>query len=137
MRVATETVRWREGELIVFDDSFEHEVWNDSGETRIVLIVDFNHPDLPEKERKRQEDNLEVVGWEEDGPKYVIRGQEGEEGGKTTGSEEEEEERKVDVTVSPSYLILSFGTLVLVVVVVAILGGKGKGDGGRARKKKQ
>ena len=46
--------RGREGELIVFDDSFEHEVWNESGETQIVLIVDFNHPDLPEKERKRQ-----------------------------------------------------------------------------------
>ena len=136
MRVATETVRWREGELIVFDDSFEHEVWNESGETRIVLIVDFNHPDLPEKERKRQEDNLEVVGWEEDGPKYVIRGQEWEEGGKTTKSEEEEE-RKVDVTVSPSSLILCLGVLVLVVLVVARLGGKGKGDGGRARKKKQ
>jgi len=26
MRVANETIEWKEGKIIVFDDSFEHEV---------------------------------------------------------------------------------------------------------------
>lgn len=31
---------------MVFDDSFEHEVWHNGTETRLVLIVDVWHPDL-------------------------------------------------------------------------------------------
>ena len=38
--------RWVEGELLLFDDSFEHEVWNNSPLPRLVLIVDMWHPDL-------------------------------------------------------------------------------------------
>ncbi|MDP9649638.1 aspartyl/asparaginyl beta-hydroxylase domain-containing protein [Paraburkholderia caledonica] len=45
MRVGPETVRWEVGKCIVFDDSFEHEVWNLGSEERIVLIVDVPHPD--------------------------------------------------------------------------------------------
>ncbi|KVL13218.1 hypothetical protein WJ96_13075 [Burkholderia ubonensis] len=47
MRVGTETVRWQVGKCVVFDDSFEHEVWNLGDEDRIVLIVDLPHPDAP------------------------------------------------------------------------------------------
>jgi len=47
MRVGSESVRWQAGKCIVFDDSFEHEVWNLSDEDRIVLIVDFLHPQAP------------------------------------------------------------------------------------------
>jgi hypothetical protein len=36
--------------VIVFDDSFEHRVWNLSNETRIVLLVNFWHVDLAGKE---------------------------------------------------------------------------------------
>ena len=46
MRVGDETRQWREGELLLFDDSFEHEVWNTSEEARLVLIVDLWHPAL-------------------------------------------------------------------------------------------
>lgn len=46
IRIGEETHEWREGELLIFDDSFEHEVWNDSSNERVVLIVDFWHPDL-------------------------------------------------------------------------------------------
>ncbi|KPA90329.1 aspartyl/asparaginyl beta-hydroxylase domain-containing protein [Pseudomonas sp. RHF3.3-3] len=45
MRVGSETVRWQVGRCIVFDDSYEHEVWNLSDEDRIVLIFDFPHPE--------------------------------------------------------------------------------------------
>ena len=38
---------------MIFDDSFEHEAWNDDSKTtRIVLILDVWHPDLKKKEIK-------------------------------------------------------------------------------------
>jgi aspartate beta-hydroxylase len=36
----------------VFDDSFDHEAWHDGDETRLILIVDFWHPDLTPLELK-------------------------------------------------------------------------------------
>jgi aspartate beta-hydroxylase len=50
IRVGGEARRWSEGRCIVFDDSFEHEVWNESARERIVLIVDLWHPDLSDDE---------------------------------------------------------------------------------------
>jgi aspartyl/asparaginyl beta-hydroxylase (cupin superfamily) len=49
-RVADEIRQWREGECLVFDDSFEHEVWNRGQGTRYVLLVDFWHPHLTDIE---------------------------------------------------------------------------------------
>jgi len=51
LRVARRTVEWTEGESIVFDDSFEHEVWNTSSSPRAVLMFDILHPDLTAEER--------------------------------------------------------------------------------------
>lgn len=41
LKVAGETRRWREGEVLVFDDRVEHEAWNENREERVVLLVDF------------------------------------------------------------------------------------------------
>ena len=46
IRVADETREWREGECLIFDDSYEHEVWHDGGADRVVLICDLWHPDV-------------------------------------------------------------------------------------------
>jgi aspartate beta-hydroxylase len=46
IRVGSTTRSWEEGRCIVFDDSFEHEVWNESDRHRYVLILDFWHPGL-------------------------------------------------------------------------------------------
>ncbi len=46
LRVGGEQRSWREGKCLVFDDSLEHEAWNYTAEPRIVLIIDFWHPDL-------------------------------------------------------------------------------------------
>jgi len=51
MRVGGEERRWSEGRCLLFEDAFEHEVWNHSRERRTVLIVDFWHPELTEIER--------------------------------------------------------------------------------------
>lgn len=50
-RVGNETREWVEGEALVFDDSIEHEAWNRSRETRVVLLFDVWRPELSEVER--------------------------------------------------------------------------------------
>jgi beta-hydroxylase len=35
---------WEEGRSLIFDDSFEHSVANDTGEERVVLFADFARP---------------------------------------------------------------------------------------------
>lgn len=52
LRAAGEARGWQEGQLMVFDDSFEHEAWNDSDETRVVLIFDTWNPNLTPVERQ-------------------------------------------------------------------------------------
>ena len=72
LRVAAEpAVEWAEGEVLILDDSFEHELWasnstdtedceareGESGESeeeeaeaaRLILIVDLDHPELGER----------------------------------------------------------------------------------------
>lgn len=44
MQVGDSLVRWREGECLVFDDTYEHEVWNDTDTVRIVLLIQFKRP---------------------------------------------------------------------------------------------
>jgi aspartyl/asparaginyl beta-hydroxylase (cupin superfamily) len=50
MRVGTETRCWTAGEVLLFDDSFEHEVWNHTPFDRCVLIVDVWHRGLSRDE---------------------------------------------------------------------------------------
>ena len=72
LRVAAEpAVEWAEGEVLILDDSFEHELWasnstdsegcqareGESGESeeeegsaaRLILIVDLDHPELGDR----------------------------------------------------------------------------------------
>ena len=39
------------GRMMIFDDTIEHEAWNDSGETRVVLLFEIWNPDLHDVER--------------------------------------------------------------------------------------
>jgi aspartyl/asparaginyl beta-hydroxylase (cupin superfamily) len=50
-RVGGETRQWRIGEAWVFDDTIEHEAWNDSEQTRIIFICDVWSPRLTPDER--------------------------------------------------------------------------------------
>lgn len=52
IRVGEEVRSWSEGGWLIFDDSFEHEVWHKGSDIRLVLIVDIWHPDLNEYQRK-------------------------------------------------------------------------------------
>lgn len=53
MRVGDTTVTWELGRCVVFDDSFEHEVWHDGDEPRVVLLLDVFNPRLDEQMRER------------------------------------------------------------------------------------
>jgi ornithine lipid ester-linked acyl 2-hydroxylase len=44
IRVGEDMRHWEQGESMIFDDTFNHEVWNDTDETRVVLFVDFLRP---------------------------------------------------------------------------------------------
>ena len=44
IRIANEVHAWTEGKCIIFDDTYNHEVWNDTDGYRVVLFVDFARP---------------------------------------------------------------------------------------------
>ncbi len=50
-RVGNETREWVEGKAFAFDDSIEHEAWNDSDQRRAVLIIDAWNPHLSAREQ--------------------------------------------------------------------------------------
>jgi beta-hydroxylase len=44
IRVGSQQATWSEGRVLIFDDTFEHEVWNDGNAARVVLFIDFLRP---------------------------------------------------------------------------------------------
>ena len=44
IRVDDTITAWKEGEIFVFDDTYEHEVWNETDEERVILLFDFDRP---------------------------------------------------------------------------------------------
>lgn len=51
-RVGAETRDWRMGQAWVFDDTIEHEAWNDADRLRVILIFDIWNPFLDAGERE-------------------------------------------------------------------------------------
>lgn len=50
-RVGSDTRDWRYGKAWVFDDTIEHEAWNDSDDVRVILMIDIWNPHLTPAER--------------------------------------------------------------------------------------
>jgi aspartate beta-hydroxylase len=50
-RVGADVRAWEKGKAWVFDDTIEHEAWNDSDQVRIILIFDIWNPLLTAAER--------------------------------------------------------------------------------------
>jgi beta-hydroxylase len=44
IRVGEDIRHWEQGRSLIFDDTYNHEVWNDTDETRVVLFVDVIRP---------------------------------------------------------------------------------------------
>jgi aspartyl/asparaginyl beta-hydroxylase (cupin superfamily) len=51
-RVGNQVREWEVGKLIIFDDTVEHEAWNNSDEDRVVLIFCVWRPELSEREKE-------------------------------------------------------------------------------------
>ncbi|HEY0233220.1 MAG TPA: aspartyl/asparaginyl beta-hydroxylase domain-containing protein [Dokdonella sp.] len=60
--VAGELRRWQEGTCFSFDDTFEHEAWNRSADTRVVMLLDAWNPYLTEIERLALTDLIGAIG---------------------------------------------------------------------------
>ena len=52
---------WREGELMMFDDTFQHEAWNRSDEPRLILLMDCWNPYLTEPEKIAVKQLVEAI----------------------------------------------------------------------------
>jgi aspartate beta-hydroxylase len=52
LHVSGESTGWQEGRCFTFDDTFEHEAWNRSDGTRVVMLMDVWNPHLTEVERE-------------------------------------------------------------------------------------
>ncbi|XP_061094027.1 aspartyl/asparaginyl beta-hydroxylase isoform X7 [Conger conger] len=52
IRCTNQTRTWEEGKVLIFDDSFEHEVWQDASSFRLIFIVDVWHPELTQYQRQ-------------------------------------------------------------------------------------
>jgi len=44
IRIGNDYRHWTEGKALIFDDTYNHEVWNDTDGYRVVLFVDFARP---------------------------------------------------------------------------------------------
>lgn len=60
LRVLEEVRNWEPGKSLLFDDTYEHEAWNDSSAPRVVLFLDIKRP-LPGP-----------VGWLNDAMMFLL-----------------------------------------------------------------
>lgn len=72
LRVGAETHVWREGELVIFDDSFEHEAWNRGSGTRTVLLFEIWRPEISADERAELTQLFEAI--DSYGPPMIDQG---------------------------------------------------------------
>jgi ornithine lipid ester-linked acyl 2-hydroxylase len=62
IRVGEDVRHWQEGKSMIFDDTFNHEVWNDTDQTRVVLFVDVLRP-LPFPESTLNKLIVRAIGF--------------------------------------------------------------------------
>ena len=78
-RVGSETREWCEAQAWVFDDTIEHEAWNDSDVPRAILIFDTWHPALTRGERELIRSAVPAIKdyYRDEGDEVQISGSEG------------------------------------------------------------
>lgn len=73
LRVGNEVRDVETGKAMIFDDSIEHEAWNDSDETRIVLLFEIWRPELDAAERVALTAMFEAISAYESAPSDASR----------------------------------------------------------------
>lgn len=66
-RVGNETRTWEYGKAWAFDDTIEHEAWNHSAQTRVVLLFEVWRPELTAQERALVGSLFEAIGRHQGG----------------------------------------------------------------------
>ncbi len=66
-RVGNETRSWAYGKAWAFDDTIEHEAWNTSDQTRVVLLFEVWRPELTPQERALVTTLFEAIGRHQGG----------------------------------------------------------------------
>ena len=61
-RVGNETRQWQEGKAWLFDDTIEHEAWNTSDRTRVILLFEVWRPELTAAEQAQVTALFEAIG---------------------------------------------------------------------------
>jgi aspartyl/asparaginyl beta-hydroxylase (cupin superfamily) len=61
LRVGNEQRPWVEGEILIFDDSIEHEAWNNSNQERVILLFEIWRPEISQEEREILTATLKAV----------------------------------------------------------------------------
>ncbi len=69
LRVGAETRAWVPGEMLIFDDSIEHEAWNRGNDTRVVLLFEVWRPEIHAEERIALTRLFEAI--DQFGPKQI------------------------------------------------------------------
>ncbi|MDH2134079.1 aspartyl/asparaginyl beta-hydroxylase domain-containing protein [Sphingobium yanoikuyae] len=72
LRVGAETRAWAPGEMLIFDDSIEHEAWNRGNDTRVILLFEVWRPEIHAEERIALTRLFEAI--DRFGPKQVDAG---------------------------------------------------------------
>lgn len=62
LHVSGESTGWQEGRCFTFDDTFEHEAWNRSDKTRVVMLMDVWNPHLTDVEREALTTLVPAIG---------------------------------------------------------------------------
>jgi aspartyl/asparaginyl beta-hydroxylase (cupin superfamily) len=62
LRVGNEVRRWEMGQALIFDDSIEHEAWNRSNQTRVILLFEVWRPEISTDERTALTALFEAIG---------------------------------------------------------------------------
>jgi ornithine lipid ester-linked acyl 2-hydroxylase len=91
IRVGEDVRHWEEGKSMIFDDTFNHEVWNDTDETRVVLFVDVMRP-LPFPESAINEGIVKAIGYSP----FVLDAKRNQEGWERSFSERRSDARNVE-----------------------------------------
>ena len=59
IRVADQDIKWEQNKPAIIDASFEHEIWNPTVGARMMLVIDFKHPDI-----QPEDDFLDPKYWD-------------------------------------------------------------------------
>lgn len=71
LRVGSEIREWEEGKVWIFDDTIEHEAWNQSNEVRIILIFEIWRPELTIEEKGLVSKLMQSINEYQDGAENI------------------------------------------------------------------